>query len=117
MSISNFGWGLETLMVASAGQLTIANLDMMLPSPQRNQCLSIIGQAPDFLCLIRNGYRIFLYIFVFLLVIYRGYEKLLCTNEEKPNHGNRNMSKVVFLRGKGSFGVFYSLIILKQLLS
>jgi hypothetical protein len=98
-------------MAATVAQLTIANFDI------RNQSFPIIGQAPDFLCLIRNGYRIFLYIFVFLLVIYRGYEKLLFNNEEKPNHSNRNMSKLVFLRGKGLFGIFYSLIVLKQLLS
>jgi hypothetical protein len=56
---------------------------------------------------------IFLYISAFL----RGYDKLLYDNEEKPNHSNRDMSKSVSLRGKGLFDIFYSLIILKQLLS
>jgi hypothetical protein len=37
--------------------------------------------------------------------------------EEMPNHINRNMSKSVFLRGQGLLGIFYSLIVLKQLLS
>jgi hypothetical protein len=40
-------------------------------------------------------------------VIYRGNEKLLCDNGEKPNHSNMNMSKSGFLRSKGLFGIFY----------
>jgi hypothetical protein len=55
--------------------------------------------------------------FVYLLMVHRGYEKLLCDNEEKLNQSNRNMSKSVCLRGKDLFGIIYPLIILKQIFS